>query len=101
MDPTRPHSMRKARISFEGMLTVAVMPRVKPTVAIADTVSNNTVRSGSFSMAEMMIADPVVRIRYVIKTQDAVLVIFSSIRLPKASIFFLLPKVANTLTHST
>ena len=98
-DPTRPQIIKNAKSSLVNILTPGVNPKEQPTVAIADTVSNNAVIIGIPSTAETTTADTVVPKMYIMNTQDAVLVIFSSIRRPNASTFFFLKNTVKMLRH--
>ena len=100
-DPTRPHSIRNAKSSLETIPSEGVIPTVTPTVAIADTVSHRVSTRGKFSIAEITTDTLQVISRYIINTQEAVLVICSSILRPNASTFFLRKKVVKILMHST
>ena len=53
MEPTRPHSIKKASNSLDTIPTPGVIPRVNPTVATAETDSNSAVSRGIFSTAEI------------------------------------------------
>ena len=73
---------------MDTMDTSGVIPRVTPTVAMADVVSNMAVSTGIPSAADSTSVDRMIRIRYIIKIQEAVRVIPSSSRLLKHSTFF-------------
>ena len=57
MDPTLPQIIKKANNSLLNIPTVGVTPKLKPTVAMAEAVSNRAVTMGIPSTAEISTAD--------------------------------------------
>lgn len=89
IEPTLPKSIKKQRSIHDTVLKEDVMPTVRPTVAIAEIVSNNASIKGIESIWEMITAELQAKKRYNIKIHAAVLVKPSSNLLPKASVDFL------------
>ena len=78
MDPTRPKIISKVNTISERELSSGVIPKERPTVAIAEAVSNKVVRMGRDSTELMSRAEKMVSPRYSINTQEAVLRVSSS-----------------------
>lgn len=101
MDPTRPKIISKVNTISERELSSGVIPKERPTVAIAEAVSNKVVRMGRDSTELMSRAEKMVSPRYSINTQEAVRRVSSSTRRPKHSMDFFLRKVAPMLKRRT
>ena len=84
--PIRPANIRKIKMILEIIVKSRVIPRVKPTVAIADAVSYIAVIIGTFSMTLIIIAAPTHNEIYNIKIVAALRTTVSGIVLPKLSV---------------
>ena len=63
MEPTLPNIIRKQSNKLEITPRPGVIPTLRPTVAIAETVSNNASKKAMFSICDMTIAVPQEKIR--------------------------------------
>ena len=99
--PIRPKNIRQINISLETRCSPGVIPSVRPTVPIADAVSDRQVRMGSSSTRLMTIPPSRNRDMYIRKTVTAFLTVSSAIRRPKNRPFSRLRKTATAQATST
>ena len=99
--PIRPKNIRLMRINFEMRCNPGVIPRVRPTVPIAEAVSNRQVSIGRFSTRLMTILPSKNREMYIRNTVSAFFTVSSAIRLPKNRPFSRLRKTATAQATST
>ena len=99
--PTLPMNMSKIRTICETVLSAGVIPRDRPTVPIADALSNRHVLIGRLSVMLIMKDPDKARKAYIRRSVDAVLIVLSSTRLPRICTFFRLRNTAKVLAIRT
>jgi hypothetical protein len=99
--PTLPKNIKSIRIHLEIIPNVGVMPRVKPTVPIAEAVSKAQVLKGIPSIVLIITAPLKNRIIYIIIIVAAFLITFKSTLLPNILVSLFLRKVDSIVTNKT
>ena len=99
--PTLPRYISIMRIICDAKLNFGVIPKVNPTVPIADAVSNRLATNGNFSIVQIETPPIKKSVMYIITIVDAFFITLSSILLPNAQTFSFRLKQAKALRIST